>query len=173
MSISDPLMLRYWELLTDVSTPEIERMKRGSGSGRSAPHGAEERDWLLRSWRIFTAKRRPGGARSTSRACTSGREMPEEMAEFDVRRGRHDPAWWICWLRRPGALQERSATLDEGGSGHAGRRQGAEVTASVPSDLLEFVLRCGKLRFCQNPDVRFEKEYRRGAGIRRERVDVH
>ncbi len=27
MSISDRLMFRYWELLTDIPAPEIERLK--------------------------------------------------------------------------------------------------------------------------------------------------
>ena len=37
MSISDELMWRYYELLTDVSTPEIEQMKRGAAAGQAHP----------------------------------------------------------------------------------------------------------------------------------------
>ncbi len=37
MSISDELMWRYYELFTDVSTTDIERMKRGVGSGAAHP----------------------------------------------------------------------------------------------------------------------------------------
>jgi tyrosyl-tRNA synthetase len=35
MSISDELMWKYFELLTDLSTPEIERMKTGSENPRN------------------------------------------------------------------------------------------------------------------------------------------
>jgi tyrosyl-tRNA synthetase len=37
MSISDDLMWRYYELLTDVSVPEIEQMKADAASGRQHP----------------------------------------------------------------------------------------------------------------------------------------
>jgi len=37
MSVSDDLMWRYYELLTDVSTPEIERMKRDATAGLAHP----------------------------------------------------------------------------------------------------------------------------------------
>jgi len=37
MSISDPMMWRYYELLTDVQLPEIEKMKREVGSGQAHP----------------------------------------------------------------------------------------------------------------------------------------
>jgi tyrosyl-tRNA synthetase len=37
MSISDDLMWRYYELLTDVSIPEIERMKNDVSSGKQHP----------------------------------------------------------------------------------------------------------------------------------------
>ncbi len=37
MSISDPLMWRYYELLTDVSVAEIEKMKRDVGAGQAHP----------------------------------------------------------------------------------------------------------------------------------------
>jgi len=37
MSVSDELMWRYWELLTDRSLPEIERMKQQIGAGAAHP----------------------------------------------------------------------------------------------------------------------------------------
>ncbi len=37
MSISDPMMWRYYELLTDVKVPEIEKMKADVGSGQAHP----------------------------------------------------------------------------------------------------------------------------------------
>ncbi len=37
MSVSDALMWRYYELLTDVSAAEIERMKSDAGAGRAHP----------------------------------------------------------------------------------------------------------------------------------------
>ena len=41
MSISDKLMLRYWELLTDISPPELTKMKRDLKSGRLHPKKAK------------------------------------------------------------------------------------------------------------------------------------
>src|SRR6201981_1113023 len=37
MSISDEMMWRYYELLTDVQLPEIEKMKRDAGAGAGHP----------------------------------------------------------------------------------------------------------------------------------------
>ena len=37
MSISDAMMWRYYELLTDVQLPEIEKMKRDAASGAAHP----------------------------------------------------------------------------------------------------------------------------------------
>ncbi len=37
MSISDELMWRYYELLTDVKVPEIEQMKGDAASGKQHP----------------------------------------------------------------------------------------------------------------------------------------
>src|SRR5215471_14023062 len=37
MSISDDLMWRYYELLTDVSMPQIEQMKKDAASGKQHP----------------------------------------------------------------------------------------------------------------------------------------
>ena len=42
MSISDELMLRYWELLTDISPAELSKMKRGLRSGRLHPKEAKK-----------------------------------------------------------------------------------------------------------------------------------
>ena len=42
MSISDELMWRYYELLTDVSTGEIEQMKAEVAGGQAPSHGTEE-----------------------------------------------------------------------------------------------------------------------------------
>jgi tyrosyl-tRNA synthetase len=37
MSVSDELMWRYYELLTDVKVPEIEQMKAGAATGKQHP----------------------------------------------------------------------------------------------------------------------------------------
>ena len=37
MSISDELMWRYYELLTDVKVPEIEQMKADAATGKQHP----------------------------------------------------------------------------------------------------------------------------------------
>jgi len=65
MSISDELMWRYYVLLTDVSTAEIERMKQGAAAGQAHPmqlkkdlahrivtdfHSKEEADRAAEDW---------------------------------------------------------------------------------------------------------------------------
>lgn len=51
MRISDPLMLRYYELVTDVTMPEIERMRQDMASGHGNP-----RDLKVRLAKLVVSK---------------------------------------------------------------------------------------------------------------------
>ena len=52
MSISDEMMWRYYELLTDVRVEQIAAMKADAASGKAHPM-ALKKDWRGRSWRTF------------------------------------------------------------------------------------------------------------------------
>ncbi len=63
MSISDELMWRYYELVTDVSMADIERMKREVAGGQRASHEAEAGAGQAHRRRLpFARSRRAGRA---------------------------------------------------------------------------------------------------------------
>ncbi len=86
MSISDAMMWRYYELLTDVSITEIEKMQRESAAGRAHPMGLKKE----LAQRIVADFHSPEAA---NRAADDwGRQFqknqaPEEMEEVEVQLG--------------------------------------------------------------------------------------
>lgn len=56
MSISDKLMLKYWELLTDISPPALTKMKRDLKSGRLHPKEAKQ-NLAIRIVEMYHSKR--------------------------------------------------------------------------------------------------------------------
>jgi tyrosyl-tRNA synthetase len=148
MSISDDLMFRYWELLTDVPQAELERMKEGVQSGELHPmtlKGDLARHIVLDFHGEAAAD---SAAEHFARVHRRG-EMPEEMQELQVPRGGDLPAI-VDLLVQIGIAPSKTEArrLVKAGAVSVDGQKVTDVTAPFPGQE-EFVLRCGRLRFCR------------------------
>jgi len=147
MSISDDLMFRYWELLTDLPAGEIKRLKQEIGSGVTHPMAVKS-DLAFCVTADFHGRDAAEAARGHFARVHRNRETPEEMQEFVVPHDRV-PRHLADLLTDAGLAPSKTEArrLIKAGAVSINGSKVAEVTAAVPSDQAEFVLRCGKLNF--------------------------
>ncbi|ADH85616.1 tyrosine--tRNA ligase [Desulfurivibrio alkaliphilus] len=148
MSMPDSLMFRYYELLSDLSPAEIDRLKAEMEAGRA--HPKEVKQQLARE---LTA--RFHGQDAAQRAAANfdkvfkQHELPEDLPEITLPAG--DQAVWLPRLLVDAGLVK--------GTGEARRMIGqqavsvngekvAEVEATVAA-AGEVLLKVGKRRFCR------------------------
>jgi tyrosyl-tRNA synthetase len=108
MSISDAMMWRYYELLTDVSMAEIEKMQRDCASGQAHPMKLKQE--LAR--RIVSDFHSPEAAAQAAEGWSKQfqrDEVPENVEEVSVSLAS------VAWESSPRAIQELS---DEGSHLH-------------------------------------------------------
>jgi len=82
MSISDALMLRYYELLSDLTVADLERLKADLEGGACTP-GWPRKIWPKKWWPATTVRRRlmkPPG----SSPRFSGRRPPDQIEEVQL-----------------------------------------------------------------------------------------
>ena len=147
MQASDELMFRYYELLTDVPSAEIESMRRESSSGQAHPmdlkHALAER--------IVTDFHDPSAAsqaREAFRQVVQNKQVPTEMPEIALppeMQGqsviRIDKLLRVSGLATSGA--EANRKLKENAVSVNGTRH-REMSYEVPEDATELVLKFGK-----------------------------
>jgi len=148
MSISDELMFRYYELLSDLESSEIERLKQDLASGAAHPKSVKQqlaREMVSRFHGQEAAKR----AEARFEQVFARHDLPDEMPECRLEaQGGH------VWL--PKLLAEAGLTK---GTGEARRliQQNAvsldgvkvsDVEHQVPAQG-EVVIKVGKRRFCR------------------------
>ena len=90
MSISDELMLRYYELLSGISAREFENLKADLKNGKIHPKVAKE-NLALELVERFHSKAAAKGAKAEFDKIHSGGQMPSEMAEFT-----HSGELWLA-----------------------------------------------------------------------------
>lgn len=148
MSISDTLMLRYWMLLTDVPTQGIEEMKRGMKAG--ALHPMELKSRLgFQIVKDFHGEEAAYRAQEHFSRVHQRREIPEEMAEFALERGKAANLVDLLVLSAMAPSKTEARRLIKAGAVSVDGEKVQEVTAGVPERGGPFVLRCGKLHFCR------------------------
>jgi tyrosyl-tRNA synthetase len=148
MSISDSLMLRYWMLLTDVSAAEIEEMKRGMETGACHPMERKAR-LAFQIVKDFHGEEAARGAHEHFARVHQRHELPEEMGEFALERG--TAASLADVLAQSGLAPSKTEArrLLKAGAVSVDGAKVTDVTAGIPTGADEFVLRCGRLRFCR------------------------
>jgi len=152
MSVSDDLMFRYFELLSDLSLDNIARLRQDIAGGGSHPKAVK-----MRLARELTTRFHGGDAAVKAERhfeqVFARHEMPEEIEEKELVRGGESAVWLPRILHEAGLV---SSTSD-------GRRmiqqQAVSVDGSKVSDVetklatdREYLLKVGKRRFCR---VRF------------------
>jgi tyrosyl-tRNA synthetase len=146
MSISDELMWRYYELLTDLSTVEIERMRAESSGGERNP----------RDLKVELAKRIITDFHSSAEAVSAEdefnrvfrrKEIPDEIEERAVAAGGWKLPRLLVETQLAASMAEARRLIEQGGvrvDGEKLSRAEAEIEISVESALL---IQVGKRRF--------------------------
>jgi tyrosyl-tRNA synthetase len=147
MSISDALMFRYWELLTDLPMPEILRHKEEIEDGRLHPmkFKGELASRIVRDFHGAQAARRAG--EHFARVHQRGEE-PAEMPEVRLERGAAIATLADLIVQSGLAPSKTEARrLLKAGAVSVDGNKVTEVTAPIPVGAADFVLRCGKRQF--------------------------
>ncbi len=145
MSISDELMLRYYELLSHISNQELEALKRDISSGKVNPKDAKEAlafEIVQRYWGTERAEK----AREHFKKVFSRKEMPDEIPEKSVN-WESDQLWIGRILKDTGLVSstsEANRLLQQGGVYVNGERVTDRDMKLVPG---EYILRVGKRKF--------------------------
>jgi tyrosyl-tRNA synthetase len=116
MSISDALMWRYYELLTDVKVPEIEQMKGDVAAGKQ--HPMELKKALAR--RIVQDFHGESAAKAADENWAKQfqkDEVPEdvEIQELQLERYLMSPAWVLSDLQRDGTMVRLNKIVADSG----------------------------------------------------------
>jgi tyrosyl-tRNA synthetase len=148
MSISDPLMLRYRELVLGTTPAEDASKLTGRAAGDVSPMELKK-DLALSLVRMFHGEAEAERAAEHFARVHQRKELPEDMAYFEVKRGGVVMLVDVLVLAELAPSKSEARRLVKAGAVTLNGNKVMEPTALVPADLSEFVLRCGKLRFCR------------------------
>lgn len=146
MSVSDPLMFRYFELLTDESLSKIEQWKKDASEARVNPKDLKSR--LARSVVAdFWSDQEAGKAEEEFERVFKNKELPSEIEEIVVKPGKiHLIDFMVSQSIFPSRGEAKRVTR-QGGIYLDGQRVediGLEVDLKKNT---EFVLKVGKKKF--------------------------
>ncbi len=147
MQVSDDLMFRYYELLTDLSIKEIDQLKRDVAKGAKHPMEVKHAlaDRIVKDFHSERAALRGGDA---FRRVVQNKEVPDDMPEMDIpqeMRG-HDVLRIDKLLRAIGLANsgaEANRKLRENAVSVNGVKH-REMSYAVPDGVLELVVKFGK-----------------------------
>lgn len=146
MSISDELMLRYYELLTDLPQAELERLQNDMVSGKVHPM-VVKRKLAHQIVLDFHGPRAADEAAAHFSRVFQSREAPEEMEVVTLVAGRHLLVDILTAAGLAPSKTEARRLVKQGAVTLDGEKI-TEVTAAINSTAgQEHVLRCGKLQF--------------------------
>ncbi len=146
MSISDELMWRYLELLTDVSSLEISRRRKEVVTGRCHPMKVKE-DLAFVVVQEFHSESAAHGARRHFARVFRQKERPEEIPLFRVSSS--SPLLLVDLICRVGFASSKSEArrlIRQGGVSINGEKV-TDPAYWVPLDKSELLLRVGRRRF--------------------------
>lgn len=150
MSISDQLMWRYYELLTDIPLKEIEEMQK-----KAEKDFANPRDLKAQLAKLiindFHSQKEAEEAEEEFERVFSQREMPEQMEEKRLK-CQPEPQWLPRLLVTIGLSSSNSEArrlIEQGGVYLEGQRiddSNFELDLSKPK---EMIIKVGKRKFCR------------------------
>jgi tyrosyl-tRNA synthetase len=149
MSISDELMLRYWMLLTDVPETGVAGMKRDISEGTKHPMELKSRLGFV-IVKDFHGEEAAQRAQEHFARVHQRREVPQEMSEVTLEPGA--PAGNLADLLVRTTLapsKSEARRLIKAGAVTVDGVKVTDAAALAPAGPGEYVLRCGKLRFCR------------------------
>jgi tyrosyl-tRNA synthetase len=146
MSISDELMLRYYELLSHISLEELNDLREKIKSGSLNPKEAKERlalEIVTRYWGEEEARKALEGFERVF----SRKELPEEIPEFSVSASDDGGVWLPRILKDAGMTKSTSEgvrMIRQGGIRVDDRKVEDTSYSLAPG---EYIVRAGKRRF--------------------------
>lgn len=147
MSISDALMWRYYELLSDTSSEDVNRLKDQVGKGAFHPMEAKKR-LAEEITRKYHSDKEAGKAREEFERVFRDREIPKDIPTISID-WNQGAVWIVKVLEEAGLVKSRS-------EGRRLIRQGAvqlngsritDLYISLPPPDPEHILKVGKKRF--------------------------
>ena len=153
MSVSDELMFRYYELLSDLSLAEIGELKRRVASGEAHPKAVKVRLAKELVARFHSEKDAEAAERNFEQVFARG-ELPEEIEEITLA-AEGGSVWLPKLLHQAGLVKSTSdgrRMIEQGAVSVEGKKiedTEAQVPTSGPA-----LLQVGKRRFCR---VKFGK----------------
>ena len=157
MSITDELMLRYYELLSHITIDELKDLKRGIKDGTVHPKKAKEAlamEIVERYWGREEALR----AREEFERVHKGKRLPEDVATSELALPRLDLSatgktninWLPQIMKNAGLVKSTSEAvrlIKQGGVSVDGEKvTDTEKTLPVPG---EYIIKVGKRKFCR------------------------
>jgi tyrosyl-tRNA synthetase len=149
MSITDDLMYRYYELLTDMSVTDIEKLRRDVASGKIHPKRAKM-DLARKIITDFHSAALAEQAEEAFEAVFRKKELPDEIAEYRLEK-KAQPILLSRLMVDSGlasSKSEASRLIRQGAVQIDGDRVPADRELT-PSSAGSFVLKVGKRRFCR------------------------
>lgn len=148
MSVSDSLMFRYYELLSDLTSEDIVRLKQDLAAGQVHPKEVKVR--LARELTArFHGQEAAVRAESNFEQVFARHELPEEIAECEIAAG-GEPVWLPKLLLDAGLvsstsdgrrmIKQKAVSLDG--------EKVTDVDAAIPASGT-VLLKVGKRRFCR------------------------
>ena len=144
LSISDELMWRYYELLSEISLTDIEKLKEDVASRTVHPKTAKENLALELTTRFYNEELATL-AKEEFNSVFKANNMPTDMEEFEMKEG-----VWICQALVDAGLEPSTSQ---------GRRDIKQNAVSIDQkkisddklnlDIGEYILQVGKRRFAK------------------------
>jgi tyrosyl-tRNA synthetase len=142
LSISDELMWRYYELLSDRELEEIEEMKSAVAAGRLHPKSAKE-TLALEITARFHDEEAAREAKAAFDSLFKAKEIPQDIPEVSLESG-----IWICKALVEGGIEPSTSQARRDIKQGAVRVGGEKITdEQLKLGSGEYILQVGKRKF--------------------------
>ena len=145
MSVSDELMWRYYELLTDLSVGEIERMQSRAAGGEVNPRDLKV-ELAKRIITDFHSKSAADAAEEEFNRVFRRKEVPDEIEELQVQPGKLSLADFLNVYGLTSSKAEARRLIEQGGVSINGERR-TQPDYEVEIGDEPVIVKIGKRRF--------------------------
>ncbi len=144
MSISDELMWRYYELLSQKSIEEIQALKEGVKDGSLHPKKVKE-ELALEITERFSSKEEAKKAKEAFDSLFKKREIPQDIPEYELEEG-----IWICKALQACGLEPSTSQARRDIKQGAVRINQEKVNdEQLKLEKGEYILQVGKRKFAK------------------------
>lgn len=149
MSISDELMFRYYELLSDLTASEIDLLKKRMASGEEHPRDIKKR-LAMEMVARFYGEQEARSAAGIFEAQFSLRQIPADIEEAVFEVAPEGSIWIPRLLKEAGLCQSASEArrLIKQGAVEIDGQRVKDVDMSI-SPAGKYIIKVGKRRFCR------------------------